>query len=67
MAAIHAWLLAYIDPSTGAIVLQVIAAGLLTAGVIFRGIFFHPIRTLQSLFSRKRYDGPEATVSDDDT
>ena len=35
-------LFAYIDPATGAMVMQIVAAGVLTAGVLFRRIILAP-------------------------
>lgn len=32
--------LAYLDPGTGSMILQVVIAGLLTASVAFRGLFY---------------------------
>ena len=37
------FLLGYLDPGTGAIVLQVVVAAFLSAGVIFRRVLFAPI------------------------
>ena len=43
-------LFAYLDPGTGAIILQLVLAGLLTMGVLFRRVFRLPL----SLFKRFR-------------
>ena len=43
MMFIHLFsLLGYLDPGTGAIVLQLIAATILSAGVVFRRFLFTP-------------------------
>ena len=39
-------LLGYLDPGTGAIVLQVIAAAVLSAGVVFRRYLFSPLAAI---------------------
>lgn len=44
---------AYIDPASGAIVLQAILASMLALGVIFRRVVFWP---LAFLFGKKRKD-----------
>lgn len=41
---ISSLLVAYIDPGTGAILLQALLAMLLTCGVLFRRIVFAPLR-----------------------
>lgn len=42
-------MLAYIDPGTGAIVLQVVVAAVLTAGVVLRRVIFSPFALLLRL------------------
>lgn len=39
-------ILAYIDPATGAMILQILAAAVLAAGVYFRKIFVSPVSYL---------------------
>ena len=46
-------MLAYIDPGSGAIVLQVVIAGFLAAGMVLRRYFVGPIRGLLRMFSSK--------------
>ncbi len=46
-------LLGYIDPGTGAMMLQILAAGILTAGVVFRRIFVWPLALLRRAFGGK--------------
>jgi len=52
-------LLAYLDPATGALVLQAIIACLLAGGVVFRRLLIQPLASLLRLFGKGRQD--EAT------
>lgn len=57
--------LAYIDPATGAIILQVLAAALLSVGVVFRRVFFSPIAaTWRRLFGASSEKTPESSEPD---
>ena len=47
MSSHYTVLLAYIDPGTGAIVLQVVVATLLTMGAVFRRILLAPFAKLR--------------------
>jgi len=50
---------AYIDPATGAIVLQAIIAGTLAMGLVFRRFLISPFAILfGKLFGRKRSEVP---------
>jgi hypothetical protein len=42
----HLWLLNYIDPGIGSIILQVLFAGLLSAGLMFRRYLVAPFKSL---------------------
>lgn len=53
--------LAYIDPGTGAIILQAVLAGIMTVGIFFRQTL---PSTLRRLFGRERRD-PVVTHDDD--
>jgi len=44
-------LVSYIDPATGALILQGILAVLLTAGVYFRRVLLAPLTGIKKLFS----------------
>ena len=55
-------LFAYLDPGTGAIILQLVLAGLLTAGVLFRRVFLFPL----SVFRRLRKDSASKPESADE-
>jgi len=46
--------LGYIDPATGAIVLQVILATILGIGVVFRRFFIYPIASIIGFFRGKK-------------
>jgi len=55
-------LLAYLDPGTGSILLQVAAAAVLSCGVMFRQYVFSPF---SSFFSKsKKSESPEAAQQD---
>lgn len=43
-------LLAYIDPGTGALVVQVLAAAVLTVGVFGRRMLYAPVNFAKSMF-----------------
>lgn len=43
-------LLAYIDPGTGALVIQVLAAAFLTVGVFGRRMLLAPVNVVKSMF-----------------
>lgn len=45
-------ILAYIDPATGAMIIQIVAASVLAAGVFFRKIFLAPFAFLFKKNSR---------------
>ena len=60
MAGFDLSLWAYLDPFTGALILQVIAAFLIGAGVMLRKFLFAPFAWL---FGRRRVD-EQATTSD---
>jgi hypothetical protein len=51
-AAIH--LLGYIDPGTGSLVIQVLAATLLSAGLFFKGLRERITMTVGSMFRSKK-------------
>lgn len=57
-------LLAYIDPATGAIILQMIVAFVVGVGIVFRRIFFSPFALIASCF-RKSDD--QSDPDDDST
>ncbi len=46
-------LLGYIDPGTGALMLQVLAAGILTAGVVARKVVIRPLALFRQALSGK--------------
>ncbi len=54
--------LAYIDPGTGAIVLQILVAAILGIGVVFRRIFIAPFAALFGRSSKS-----EGTAGDPDS
>jgi len=54
--------LAYIDPGTGSILLQVLIASFLTAGVFFRRILFTPFAFLFGKRRRKEDDQQPSQV-----
>ena len=56
-------ILAYIDPGTGALVLQVVAAGVLTCGILFRKALLFPIAALSSVFRRKDRASSSSTAT----
>ena len=53
-------IIGYIDPASGAIILQVIVAAVLTMGVAFRRILFAPL----SVFRRRQSDGDESAKNE---
>jgi hypothetical protein len=55
IATSHA-LLAYVDPATGALVLQAAIAGVLAAGVVFRRLLLAPFALLRGRLLRGRRD-----------
>ena len=52
--------LGYIDPASGAIILQVVVAAILTMGIAFRRILFAPLM----LFRRRQSTQDESDKSD---
>jgi hypothetical protein len=46
--------LAYLDPGTGAIVLQILIAAVLTTGICFRKILVAPLLLFRAFFSQKQ-------------
>ena len=58
--------LAYIDPGTGSLILQALAAGALGIAFFFKRFVFAPFRLLGSLFGKKSPPEPAATADDDD-
>ena len=54
-------LFAYIDPATGAMILQIVAATVLASGVFFRKILISP---LAFLFRRKTASDPHDSNDD---
>jgi len=58
--------LAYLDPGTGAIVLQAIAAVVLTIGVVFRKAIFAPATFFRHfVLGKKDANGDETTLLDE--
>jgi len=43
-------ILGYIDPASGAMMLQILVAGVLSVGIVFRQIIFAPIAFVKRLF-----------------
>jgi hypothetical protein len=60
--------LAYIDPGTGAFILQIVIAAILTAGVAFRRLLVAPVTffTRKSCKAVATTDQPESTASTTD-
>ena len=51
-------LIGYIDPGTGAIMMQVIAAGVIGVGIFFRRIVVLSLRCASKLFAQGTKDPP---------
>ena len=56
--------LAYIDPGTGSLILQALAAGALGIAFFFKRFVFAPFRMLGNLFGKK--SPPEPVATDDE-
>lgn len=59
-------LLAYIDPGTGSLILQALAAGALGIAFFFKRFVCAPFRMLGSLLGKKSPPEPVATAMADD-
>ena len=56
------WILAYLDPATGSLVIQALIAGLVSVGFIFRRVLFGP---WGFLFGRRSSSDESSTVAED--
>ncbi len=59
MEAIHPQLIGYIDPGTGSIILQAIAAGIIGGAVAVK-LFWHRILAFFGLKKRNKQDADES-------
>ena len=58
----ESWILAYLDPATGSLVIQALIAGLVSIGFVFRRVLFGPWRFL---FGHRASTGDASTVAED--